>query len=66
MAACPVATLITNQAGQCWRVQEDLHSYDCSHSSTHMCSGSQTLMLALYSEMDSQAEARSSGPTSLS
>lgn len=53
MEACPVAILIANQAGQCWRVRRDLHISNFSHSSTHMWSGSQTLMLAHYSGVDS-------------
>lgn len=57
-----MAILIANQAGQCWRVQGDLHIYSFGHSSTHMWSWSQTLTLAHYSGVDSQAEARSSGP----
>lgn len=59
-----MAILTVNQAGQCWRVQGDLHIYSVSHSWSHMWSESQTLMLAQCSGVDSQAEARSSGPGS--
>lgn len=51
-----VAILRANQAGQCCKVQGNLHSYNSSHSSAHM-HGAWTLMWAHCSGVDSKTEA---------